>query len=342
MKVTIAKNIIIYSVCLILMYYVYTLFQISSLLLYMFHLFFPLLMALFFHFLIDPIINYFDNPRIERKIVVVHIYISFALLILLMSYFVAPYIMKQCLHVYNDYCHGQLRLNPIVSTIYNFLEQYKVINHLMTLLNGWTKTFLYWISNILIAVGISFYLSYDNLHLIEKLIIYLPFSKQGLCMQTLKKTKLLTYQFMKSLFLDFICFFILALIPFFFIDQNYCIWIALFLAITNLIPYIGPYIGGIPIVIYEYIINPQLGYTSLILIVILQYLESSYIQPYLFSRCIHLHPIFLILALTLFGDLFGIIGMIFSPLFLSYVIFMIELLKEFQFFSKIQAIMMKD
>lgn len=130
--------------------------------------------------------------------------------------------------------------------------------------------------------------------------------------------------------------------PFYFIDSHYFIWIALFLAITNLIPYIGPYIGGIPIVIYEYVINPQLGYTTLMTIVVLQYVESSYIQPYLFSRCIHLHPIALILALTFFGDLFGVIGMIFSPLFLSYVIFMIELLKEFHFFLKIKAIMMKD
>lgn len=207
MRITIAKNIIIYSLCLILLYYVYTLFKISSLLLYVFHLFLPLVMALFFHFLLDPLIDYFDNPRIERKIVVIHIYISLALLFIITSYFLAPYMMKQCLRFYNDYCQGNFKINPIVSTIYNFLEHYHVIDQVMTLLNGWTKTLFYWVSNILIAMGISFYLSYDNLHLIEKAIIYLPFSKQGICMQTLKKTKILTYQFMKSLFLDFLCFF---------------------------------------------------------------------------------------------------------------------------------------
>ena len=71
-------------------------------------------------------------------------------------------------------------------------------------------------------------------------------------MQTLKRLKLLTYQFMKSLILDFLFFFLMCLIPFFFIDEDLFLWIALFLSITNLVPYIGPYIGGIPVVIYEY------------------------------------------------------------------------------------------
>ena len=53
-----------------------------------------------------------------------------------------------------------------------------------------TQTVIYWAGNILIALGISFYLSYDNLHLIEKAIIYLPFEKQGICMQTLKKPQI--------------------------------------------------------------------------------------------------------------------------------------------------------
>ena len=294
-KVILAKNIIIFSICAILLYYVFTLFQIGNLLCYIFNLFFPLMIALFFHFLLDPIINYFSSERLQRKIVVVHIYLSLTLLFIIGCYFVAPYILNQCLRFYNQFCQGNLKLNPIFSTIIQFLEQYQVIDYLMNILNGWTQSVLYWVTNILLAMGISFYLSYDNLHLIEKLIIYLPFDKQGICMQTLKKLKLITYQFMKSMVLDFGFFFFMCLIPFFFIDESLAVWIALFLAITNLIPYIGPYIGGIPVVIYEYFINPELGYAAFMSVIVLQYLESSYLQPYLFSKCIKLHPLLYLL-----------------------------------------------
>ncbi len=341
-RITIAKNIIIYSICAILVYYVLTLFQIGSLFCYVFNLFFPLIIALFFHFLLDPIIDYFTSERLERKIVVVHIYLSLSLLFIVVCYLAAPYILNQCLRFYNQYCNGQMRLNPIFKAIFDFLQQYQVIDYLMDILNGWTQSVIYWVTNVLIAMGISFYLSYDNLHLIEKAIVYLPFEKQGICMQTLKRLKLITYQFMKSMVLDFMFFFFMCLIPFYFIDESLFLWIALFLSITNLIPYIGPYIGGIPVVIYEYFIHPQMGYAAFIAVVVLQYLESSYLQPYLFSKCIQLHPIPLFIALTFFGDLFGIVGMIFSPLLLSYSLLVLELLKNLNVFSKVKQIVLKE
>jgi len=337
-RLELAKRIIIYSIALILLYYVFTFFQIQKLFTYIFHLFFPLLIALFFHFLLDPLIDYFTSERLDRKIVVIHIYISLSLLFVIICYFVAPYVVDQCLNFYQQYCHGRIKLNPIFETTFQFLKQYQVLDYLVDILNGWTQSLIYWVTNILLAMGISFYLSYDNLHLIEKCIIFIPFRQQGLCMQTLKRLKLLTYQFMKSLVLDFLFFFFMCFIPFFFIEPNYFIWIALFLAMTNLIPYIGPYIGGIPVIIYEYFINPELGYATFIAVIVLQYLESSYLQPYLFSKCIQLHPIALFIALTFFGDLFGLVGMIFSPLFLAYSLFILQLLKELKVFTKVKQL----
>ena len=339
-KLLLAKKIIIYCICAIALYYVWTLFQIGKLLMYVFQLLFPLIIALFFHFLLDPLIDYFCNERIERKIVVVHVYFTLTLLFGIFCYCMAPLFIEQCMRWYNDYHHGYLKVSPIFTLLFDFLERYKLTDYLMGLLNGWTQSFVYWITNILLAMGISFYLSYDNMHLIEKMIIFLPFDKQGVFMQTLKKLKLVTYQFIKSLLLDFFFFFLMCLIPFYFIDVDLCIWLSLFISLTNLIPYIGPYIGGIPVVIYEYLQATKLGYASLVAIVVLQYIESSYLQPYLFSKCIHTHPIALIIALTFFGDLFGIVGMIFSPLFLSYTLFLIELFKELKVFSKVKQIML--
>lgn len=339
-KVRLAKSLILYSITAILLYYVFTLFRIKDLFIYLFHLFFPLMIALFFHFLLDPIIDYFQSDRLNRKVVVIHMYLSLSLFFVILCYLTAPYILNQCLKFYNQFCNGTLKLNPIFSTVFRFLEEYQVIDYLMNLLNGWTQSLFYWVTNVLLAMGISFYLSYDNLHLIENLIVFIPFEKQGICMQTLKKIKIVTYQFMKSLFLDFVFFFLMCLIPFFFIDESFFLWIALFLALTNLIPYIGPYIGGVPVVIYEYVNNPEMGYVAFIAIVVLQYLESSYLQPYLFSKCVKIHPICLFIALTLFGDLFGLVGMIFSPLISAYCQLLLELIQDFQVMTKLKQLVL--
>lgn len=333
-----AKNIILYCLCAILIYYVYTLFHVSQFIMYVFKLLFPLIIALFFHFLLEPIIDYFTSDRLKRKIVVVYVYLIMSLLGIIICYFIAPYLIAQCSLFYNQCFKQEMHLSPVISMCIEFLQKYRVIDYIMRLLNEWTKSLFYWVSNILIAVGISFYLSYDHLHLIENMIAYIPFEKQGLWMQTLKKLKITTYQFMKSLVLDFIVFFVLCLCTFVWIEPKLCLWIALFLSITNLIPYIGPYIGAIPIIIYEYLTHSELGIISFIIIVIIQYFESSYIQPYLFSKCIHIHPVILIISLSLFGDLFGIVGMIFSPLLVCYVLYVGELLKKLHIFTFIKRI----
>lgn len=335
------KKIMLFCITAILVYYVFTLFQIHKLLMYIFHLVFPFFIALFIHFLLDPIINYFESDRLSRKIVVVFLYACFSLFGFLLIYSFAPYIADECIRFYKDYCNGQISVHPVLKSVFDFFNDNGITDYLMGILNGFTQSLFYWISNLALGVGISFYLSYDDIHVIEDIVTYIPFYYQSLYRKYLKKLKLVTYSFMKSLFLDFICFFFMALIPFFFIDSSYFVWIALFLAITNLIPYVGPFLGGIPIVIYEYMNNPESGYIAFLIVIILQYLESSYLQPYLFQKCIDVHPIALFFALSFFGDIFGIIGMIFSPLFLVYVLYIIDLIKEGKLIDKMKRIVHK-
>lgn len=335
------KKLIPLSISVILLYYVYTLFHIQNLLIYIFNLFFPFLIALFIHFLLEPIIEYFISDRLSRKFVVIYLYVILALFSFLLVYLFVPYIADECLSFYKQYSSSGLSVHPLFKTIYAFLNENGITDYLIGILNGMTQSLFYWGSNIVLAFGISFYLSYDDMHIIEDLVTRIPFKHQNIYRKYLRKLKLVTYAFIKSLFLDFFFFFLLCLIPFFFIDSTYYIYIALFLSLTNLIPYIGPYIGGIPIVIFEYINNSSNGLITLFIIIILQYIESSFLQPYLFSKCIKIHPIGLFFALSLFGDLFGIIGMIFSPLFLVYTIDIISMIKEGKVIDKMKKIVNK-
>ena len=84
----------------------------------------------------------------------------------------------------------------------------------------------------------------------------------------------------------------------------------LFCGITDLIPYIGPYIGGAAAVIVGFTQDPLIGIGTLIICVIVQIVESYILQPIVMSRASNLHPIIIIIALLVFGNFFGIIGMI--------------------------------
>ena len=83
-----------------------------------------------------------------------------------------------------------------------------------------------------------------------------------------------------------------------------------FCGVTDLIPYIGPYIGGAAAVIVGFTQDPLIGIGTLIICAIVQIIESYILQPVVMSRASNLHSVIIIISLLVFGHFFGILGMI--------------------------------
>ena len=86
--------------------------------------------------------------------------------------------------------------------------------------------------------------------------------------------------------------------------------LGLFCGLTDLIPYIGPYIGGAAATLMGFSQSGVVGVTVLIICVIVQMVESYILQPIVMSKAVALHPIAIIVGLLIFGYFFGIIGMV--------------------------------
>ncbi len=80
--------------------------------------------------------------------------------------------------------------------------------------------------------------------------------------------------------------------------------------ITDLIPYIGPYIGGAVAVIIGFAQSPLVGFLTLIVAIIVQLIENNILQPVIMSKTTKLHPVTIIVGLLIFEYFFGIVGMI--------------------------------
>lgn len=85
---------------------------------------------------------------------------------------------------------------------------------------------------------------------------------------------------------------------------------ALFCAITDVIPYFGPYIGAIPAIIVGFTISPITGLCCVISILVVQLLENNFYQPIIMGHTMKLHPVTIMVGLLIFQHFFGIIGMI--------------------------------
>lgn len=91
---------------------------------------------------------------------------------------------------------------------------------------------------------------------------------------------------------------------------KYALVLAIFAGITEIIPYIGPVIGGLPAVLLAFIESPLLALFVIILYFVVQQLENHILVPKIMQKAIGLNPIVVIFALLIGGKLAGILGMI--------------------------------
>lgn len=86
--------------------------------------------------------------------------------------------------------------------------------------------------------------------------------------------------------------------------------ISVIVGVTNIIPFFGPLIGAIPSTLIILLVDPKKAITFVIFIIILQQVDGNVIGPKILSQSTGVTSFWIIFSITLFGGLWGIIGMI--------------------------------
>jgi predicted PurR-regulated permease PerM len=91
---------------------------------------------------------------------------------------------------------------------------------------------------------------------------------------------------------------------------EYPMMIAVIVGITNIIPFVGPWLGAIPSILILLMVNPIHALAFTIIILIIQQLDGNVISPLIVGSSIGLPAIWVLFAITVGGGLFGLWGML--------------------------------
>ena len=161
-----------------------------------------------------------------------------------------------------------------------------------------------------LVIGFFFLLGFDNVS--DTLVSFLPKKHRPNGKELLEKLDTSLRSFVTGQLLDALLIFVVSCIAFYFIGLKSPILFAIFCGITNIIPYIGPYIGAVPAVIVGFAMSPTIGLLVIISIAIIQFIEGNFIQAVIISKTTKLNPITIISGLLVFGHFWGILGMLIS------------------------------
>ena len=110
--------------------------------------------------------------------------------------------------------------------------------------------------------------------------------------------------FLDSLLVGFICFLFVQLW-----GMPYAPLIGVVIAVTNIIPIFGPFLGAIPCAIILFVCKPSYAITFAIMILIVQQIDGNIIVPRIHGTSTGLPPVWIIVSITVMSGLFGFIGM---------------------------------
>ncbi|MDO4666593.1 MAG: AI-2E family transporter [Streptococcus sp.] len=103
---------------------------------------------------------------------------------------------------------------------------------------------------------------------------------------------------------------LLAYIGYSVIGLKYALIFAIFSSLANLIPYVGPTIGLIPMVITYAFTDPNKMIFAVIYMLIIQQIDGNILYPRIVGGVMKVHPITITVLILLSSNLYGIIGMI--------------------------------
>lgn len=93
------------------------------------------------------------------------------------------------------------------------------------------------------------------------------------------------------------------------INAKFALIIAVTIGVTNMIPYFGPFIGGIPAVLLTVMDNPMQGLWMAIMVLAIQQFDGLFLGPKILGIKLSLRPLYVIIAITLGGAIAGPAGM---------------------------------
>lgn len=157
---------------------------------------------------------------------------------------------------------------------------------------------------------LAFYISYDFDKVSNGFINMFPKKTRSEIEYLLDQLNESLHSFVSGTIWLSILLFIVSVIGFSIIGLNAPVLISFICVITNLIPYIGPYMGAAVAGVLGFAQGPVIGLLTLIFILIVQSLEGNILHPLVMSKKMNLSPITVIISLLVFEYMFGIVGMI--------------------------------
>ena len=292
----------------------------------------PLLIAIVFAYLLEWPIRFFTTtlklPRWASLIIVLGGFVSLSVFLFMVM---LPNLWNQGVTFIKDLPAMFNLLNEWLVALpehYPELIDYTTLDSIMTTLRskilGFGDSLLAFSLNSLVSlVGLGiyaflvplmvFFLLKDKELFIKSFSRFLPQNRR-LANRVWGEMQQQIANYIRGKFLEILIVGVATYIIFLFFGLRYPLLLSVAVGLSVLVPYIGAVLVAVPVTLvalFQFGLSPDFYYV-LLAFVISQLLDGNLVVPFLFSEAVNLHPLTIIVAVIIFGGLWGFWGVFFA------------------------------
>ena len=291
----------------------------------------PVFVALAIAFLLDLPVNKLRGLGLSRLSAVVIILSTFVGLSLTAILGLLPMIWIQSSHLLqelpNMLSQGQIYLLTLPEQYPDFIKAEQIETLIMQVkekfiewgqvaikasLNSISDIVAIMIYFILVPLMAFFFLK-DKKDLLAYATSFLP-KQRRMVTQVGSEMNQQIMNYIRGKLIEILIIGVLSTITFIALGLNYALLLGVLVGLSVLVPYVGATIVTFPVILvalFQWGTNAEFGYV-MIAYGIIQAFDGNLLVPLLFSEAVNLHPVTIIIAVILFGGLWGFWGVFFA------------------------------
>ncbi len=290
----------------------------------------PIFIGIIVAWLFDPVVSWLQDKKVPRIVGCILVYLLILLFLFIILYSFVPLFVDQigdfvgtipeifgdlkhfADNIFNFFGNTGVDAKVIEENVYSSLETFAsdLTTNLPNMLLSISKSLLNGGINFVLGLMVGFYMLFDFNKINDMVTNSMPVSWRKNYAELGSRINSSLRNYVQGVLLIMLLVFITQSIGLTLAGIKAPLIFALFCAITDVIPYFGPYIGAVPAIIVGFTVSPLTGVLCIISIVVVQLLENNFYQPLIMGHTMQLHPVTIMIGLLIFQHFFGIIGMV--------------------------------
>ncbi len=291
----------------------------------------PVLASVVIAYLLEGIVRALESRKVPRMVAVIVVFSLFLAFLLFLVLGLVPLLSKQLAQLMQEVPamvgEGQKALLRLPESYPDFISPSQVTEIMSAIRSGLTELgqsalsfslaslstiFSLAVYLVLLPVLVFFFMK-DKKMIIDWVTRYMP-KERGVALIVWREMDRQIGNYVRGKLAEIMIVGITSYIVFALMGLNYASLLAALVGLSVVVPYIGAVVVTVPVLLIGYFQwgwSESFAYITIAYFVI-QALDGNVLVPWLFSEAVNLHPIAIIIAILIFGGIWGFWGIFFA------------------------------